>query len=359
MIKILPRLPVYKAFYHYGSPKILPMNYTLGLLYRCNSRCKTCNIYKKKAKELTVDEYDKIFKSLGKSPYWVTLSGGEPFLRNDIDEISERLYHHCKPNIINIPTNGILYEKIPPKVAKIAEKCPKSQIIINLSLDEVGEKHDEIRGISGNFERSIKTWKGLKKLNYKNLALGIHTVISVYNVKRIPKIEDELVKIFQPDSFITEIAEERNELDTMNAGITPALKDYEKAINYLQNKIKQTKFRGISKITQSFRLQYYDMVKRILQQKRQIIPCYAGIASAQISPEGDVWGCCIRAESMGNLRDNDYNFGKVWFSKKANKFRKSVKNKECYCPLANASYTNMLFDPKTLFNVGLEFLHFS
>jgi hypothetical protein len=59
---------------------------------------------------------------------------------------------------------------------------------------------------------------------------------------------------------------------------------------------------------------------------------------------------------MGNLRDVDYDFRKIWFSKAADNFRKSVKHRECYCPLANSSYTNMLLDFETLARVGWEFI---
>jgi hypothetical protein len=83
-----------------------------------------------------------------------------------------------------------------------------------------------------------------------------------------------------------------------------------------------------------------------------VIPCYAGIASVQISPDGEVWSCCIKAKSMGNLRENGYNFKKIFYNAKFEKERKSIKSKECYCPLANAAYTNMLMDIPTLFRVA-------
>ena len=111
------------------------------------------------------------------------------------------------------------------------------------------------------------------------------------------------------------------------------------------------KLKRISNITQAFRIQYYELVKRILLKKRQVLPCYAGFISAQIAPDGEVWPCCINAESIGNLRDVNYDFRKVWFSKKAQEKRKSIREKKCYCPLANASYTNMLFSFRTLAKV--------
>ena len=67
-------------------------------------------------------------------------------------ELAQLAYERCRPGIINIPTNGIL-PTIPNQVERIAGLSPRTQIIINLSLDGVGEKHDFIRGVPGNFKK--------------------------------------------------------------------------------------------------------------------------------------------------------------------------------------------------------------
>ena len=350
MIELIPKIVAYKLYRSFGFPRILPINYTISTLYTCNSRCKTCNIWKKKAENLTISEYEEIFKKLGKSPYWITISGGEPFLRDDLVELCRIIYKYSKPKIINIPTNGILLKKIVQNVKDIASACPQTQIIINLSIDAIGQQHDEIRQVPGNYDKVIKTFNKLKELKNKNLTVGIHTVISKFNVNEFTAISNTLMEL-KPDSYITEIAEERNELETMNADITPDITSYRSAIDYLIHRIKNEKFKGMNKITQAFRIEYYNLVKKILRDKTQIIPCYSGIVSAQISPDGEVWSCCIKALSFGNLRDNNYNFKKIWFSKEMDRERKSIKEKDCYCPLANASYTNMLMNIPTLTRV--------
>lgn len=124
------------------------------------------------------------------------------------------------------------------------------------------------------------------------------------------------------------------------------------AIDTLAESLRDKRPTGIARVTQAFRRQYYEIVKRTLREHRQVIPCMAGVASAQIAPNGDVWTCCIRAESMGNLRDYGYDFAKVWRTAKANELRRSIKAGECYCPLANASYTNMLTHVPTLIKVA-------
>lgn len=355
-IKLISQIPRIKAAYTFPQLKVpLPVNITISLLYSCNSRCLTCNVYEKKVKNFTVEEYDKTFASIGRAPFWFTMSGGEPFLRKDLVDICKVAYERTKPAIINIPTNGSLYNIVPERAEQIIRNCPETAIIVNLSLDGIGEEHDKIRGFPGNWERAMKTYLGLKELKkFPNFTLGIHTVISKFNVSKFPEIYEELIKL-NPDSYITEIAEERVELGTMGEDITPELSDYRPAIDYLINEMKNRKLSGLANMTRAFRLEYYELVKEYLKIKEQVIPCYAGIASAQISPDGDVWPCCIRADSMGNLRDNDYNFRKVWQNTAGKSIRRSIKNRECACPLANASYTNLLVNPKSLVNIAQYF----
>jgi MoaA/NifB/PqqE/SkfB family radical SAM enzyme len=118
--------------------------------------------------------------------------------------------------------------------------------------------------------------------------------------------------------------------------------------------MRERKLTGIAGVTQAFRKQYYEIVKRTLREHRQVIPCMAGVASAQIAPNGDVWTCCVRAQSMGNLREHNYDFGSVWRTGKAGELRRSIKAGECYCPLANAAYTNMLTHEPTVIKVAAD-----
>ncbi len=354
MLKLLPRIPSYYLFRSTGWPRRLPLNLTLSVSFKCNSRCLTCNIYRKTSEDLDLDEWRQVFYSLGKAPFWVTVSGGEPFLREDLPAFVASLYDTCRPSIINIPTNGLLAHRIPECVAEIARRCAKTQIVINLSVDELGSRHDEIRGVQGNFAKVMETFTALKKLNLNNLTVGFHTVISRFNVDRIPDIYQYLLA-FEPDSYVTEIAQAREELGTLESDVAPSYQTYARAADFLYRNLEAATFNRMGNIARAFRSEYYQMVKRILKEKQQIIPCYAGFASAHIAPDGQVWACCTRSESMGNVRRNGYDFKRVWFSKKADQLRERIKMGHCWCPLANASYTNMLFDLRTLFRVGRNY----
>jgi MoaA/NifB/PqqE/SkfB family radical SAM enzyme len=184
--------------------------------------------------------------------------------------------------------------------------------------------------------------------------VGVHSVISNFNVDSFSELCEFVQRELKPDSFITEIAEERVELDTVGLGITPTAEKYTVAIDTLLESMRDKKLTGIAEVTQAFRRQYYDLVKKTLREQRQIIPCMAGVASAQIAPNGDVWTCCVRAQSMGNLREHDYDVGSVWRTSEAKELRRSIKARECYCPLANAAYTNMLTHGTTVMKVSAD-----
>lgn len=356
MAQVVPQLPALKATYVTGRVFALPINITVSVSYRCNSRCKTCNVWLLPNDDLALEEWDRVFESLGKAPYWFTFSGGEPTLRKDLPEMVASAYRHCQPGIINIPTNGIQDKIIPGRVERVLQAAPKSEVIINLSLDAVGAKHNEIRGVRNNWTRAMSTYAGLKALKrqYKNLTVGVHSVISTFSIDSFPELCEYVQRELKPDSFITEIAEERVELDTVGCGITPTAQQYTVAIDTLLEATREVRFSGIAEVTQAFRRRYYDIVKKTLHEQRQVIPCMAGVASAQIAPNGDVWSCCVRAQSMGNLREHDYNFASVWKSGKARELRRSIKAGECYCPLANAAYTNMLTHAPTVMKVAAE-----
>ena len=143
-------------------------------------------------------------------------------------------------------------------------------------------------------------------------------------------------------------------LNTQN-DITPDAEEYKKAITYFVSQLKTNMDnRGLfHRITNAFRIEYYDLAIRILNANRQVIPCYAGISNAHMTPYGDIWACCTLGyeKSMGNLRDHNYDFKKLWKSSQANEVRSYIKAKNCYCPMANQMYSNILMHPPTLFSV--------
>ncbi|WP_156906781.1 radical SAM protein [Desulforegula conservatrix] len=344
----------------------VPINLTFSVTNICQSRCKTCSIWKlykdnpeKRQEELTIQEIRKIFEPMGRI-YVFNVSGGEPFLRDDFPEIIKLACTYLKPSVIHIPTNAIAEKKIRKNLIVILDylknNYPNVKLTIKPSLDHIGKKHDEIRGINGNFEKVISVFKWLKSLktDYPFLHAELGTVVSSWNVRDIGKIS-KYVKTLNPDSYRNEIAEKRSEMFNTGEPITPGPNAYRKAIDFFVKEIKsQMKNKSLfQRITNAFRLVYYDLAIKIMEEKKQVIPCYAGISNVHMTAYGDIWPCCTLGydKSMGNLRDFDYDFKKLWNSRQALMIRMSIYNKECHCPLANQTYSNILLEPRSLIKV--------
>jgi len=353
----------YKLFRTIHIPKMLPLSITVSVTNVCNSKCQTCyvwSLYKEKPwlkeKELKTDEFEKIFESLGKNVVWLTISGGEPYTRPDLVDICEAAYEHCHPKFLVIPTNCLLPSEVEYKTKKILDLYRDSNVVVNLSLDGISKKHDVIRGIPGNFEKVIATYDKIKTLRkeHPNFKVGVHSVVSQFNINDLLELY-EFIKQLEPDNYISEIAEHRNELFNTDKQIAPDLSAYEDLMKELTKRTKEDYLRqkGIVRFIQAYREKYYQLVSRVLKEKRQVLPCYAGFASCQISPYGDLWPCCILAYNaeMGNLRNTEYDFGKVWFSQQAEKVRTDIKAGKCYCPMANVNYTNVLCNITALLEV--------
>src|SRR3989338_1196120 len=283
-----------------------------------------------------------MFKSIGEV-YFFNVSGGEPYLRTDLPKIIELACKYLKPRVIHTPTNALMPQLIERKTREIMEIIkaydPTVPYTIKPSFDGVGKKHDELRGVQGNFDKLVETYKRLKVLqkDFPNLHVGLGTVISKNNLDTIKETVDYALSL-EPDTYINEVAEERSEMFN-DSSITPTGEEYRKATDYFSQEVakKMKNKTGLSRITQAFRLVYYDLTVDILNKKTQVIPCYAGTISAHINAQGIVWACSILAyeKPLGNIRDVDYDFYKVWNSQKAETVRDSIRKKECACPMAN------------------------
>lgn len=372
--KITPYLFSYRMNRWFGCKKFNPMTVTYSVTAACQSRCKTCQIGamfcqdpSRPKKDLKLDEIEKIFKTM-KPVYFFNLSGGEPFMRDDLPEIVELACKYLKPRVIHTPTNAILSDKIvreTERIIKIIQKYdPSVPFTVKPSIDGVGDKHDEIRGVKGNFKCLLKTIEGLKKLEekYENFHLELGTVISNYNIDDLDEIED-FVHSLGIESYRNEVAECRTEFFNLEDPITPPADVYQRLIKDFARKVEDNigKKKRLARTTEAMRVVYYDLAGRILEEKRQVIPCYAGVSNVHINYDGGVWPCCVLgySQQMGNLREYNYDFQKLWHSEKAEEVRKYIKQKNCACPLANQAYSNELMHFPTLVKAGVKSIKFS
>ena len=129
---------------------------TYLVTWRCNARCLMCDIWKKRAEdreEMSPAEVKKAFIGIGKLDA-IRLSGGEPFIRQDLVDIVHNIYEASDPGIIHITTNGMLTDRI-VNFMKNAEH--PGRIHLKVSIDATGERNSILRGVPEAYESAVET----------------------------------------------------------------------------------------------------------------------------------------------------------------------------------------------------------
>lgn len=180
-------------FPHREKPIVIQMPITS----RCNSRCVTCNVWKQHER---VDIDAGILKEALKDPFFsevrtVGLNGGEFSLAPNFMAIVEALTSLPRIESIYLITNGIATERIKEYTKEAKSFCSTHGICVTLciSLDGVGNVHDSIRGVDGNFNKTMSLIKSIsedKDQYCDNLIIG-HT-LSCFNIDKTYEIEDLL-----------------------------------------------------------------------------------------------------------------------------------------------------------------------
>ena len=281
--------------------------------------------------ELSLDEIKQVSFSLGTFKN-LLISGGEPFLRDDLPEICEIFYRHNKICHIHLPTNGFNTERIVNRTRAILQKCPHINLTIGLSLDGLRATHDAIKGVKGSFDRVIETTKGLAELKKKwdNLELYIITVVTKSNVDEIIKLS-EFVKDSLPVDGHGPSPVRGSPYD--KRVIPPGYKEWNDLANtlmpyhrYWNKKTRGMKFRSFLATNRTRYL--YKVYTRVLQGKGLPFRCHAGNSIGVLEPNGDV-KLCELTDVIGNVRSANYDFRTIWFSEEAK--RRREKTKQCSC----------------------------
>ncbi len=348
-----------KLFY---KNKIMPEYVTFFVTNKCNAKCNHCFYWKNlntHLDELGLDEIEKISRSMGNFLFLI-LTGGEPFIRKDLADIAKIFYINNNVRKMNIMTNGILTNRILNTIKNINIKCPELYVTLFISIDDIGENHDRIRGIKGTYKNVLKTMSHLKKIQatYSKLSLGITITYSSFNEDRIIEIYNHIKTNIKPDtincSFIR--GDAKNKIAKKCS-----IDNFVKIQEILKKDLIHKKLKGVydplvRNIVVASKFESTSQLIRIVKKDKYLFPCYAGKINATIYPNGGVFPCELLNDKMGNLRENNYDFKKVWFSKKSDQIRKKIKESKCYCTHECNLLPNTIYNPRFSFKIIKNYL---
>ena len=303
-----------------------PYKLNYAITYRCNSRCKTCSIWKQKpVNELTLEEVQE-FARKNRSFRWIELTGGEPFLRGDVMEIV-RAFKENSPGLylLTLPTNSLCnLEKEAAQIAEMARMgIPK--IAITISLDGNREYHDRVRGIPGNYDRAIALFRRLHDLGRTHPAI---TPVFGYTLSKVNQghfreafesVKDEISYVTHNDFHINLAQLSDNYYGNGGEDILP---DKDVALSEVEYF-----FRNLRRDSPMSMVEY-TFIKKLIEFIKTGVPpmkCRSMDASLFMDSTGNVYPSIMWNRKIANVRDIAYDLGAVWKGPLANGLRQQIR----------------------------------
>ena len=307
-------------------PKVL----VFPITYRCNSKCIMCTIWQRKLEnELTLKEISDLFNdpTLSENVESINITGGEPTLREDFNEIIEVIVEKSpKLREIGVNSNGFNTENVLEKVLKAAElmSSKKKRLNVYISLDGLREIHDKVRGVKGGFEKAWTTIQKLKESEKKYADFHVHLncTINKLNYNQLMKIRQFARKndiaLGYTFAMITDIYIKSEEVKD-NFALEESQK--KEVIAFLDELINNPKRLAISRF-------YFESLKNMIEGNERAIPCIFPQNGCFLEPDGTLRICGTSDKLIfGNIRKKA--FTELWDSKKADGARKLAEDKIC------------------------------
>jgi MoaA/NifB/PqqE/SkfB family radical SAM enzyme len=307
---------------------------------KCTNRCSHCwysadwkdeNLH---GELLTLDELEKLSKSIN-AVRFLTITGGEAFLREDIEEIASLFIINSKISRFDIPTSGFDPDLISKRTINILTKHPNTPFRVDVSLDGTEELHNHIRKNRHAYSNAMKTLQELTKIKqkFRNFDMSIITTVSDDNNHEIDAIGDLVKEVLPNGEWMVNIIR----------GTSPGMQikpetvaAYNKANDIIAERTKNKEFKGdrahkLGKWLSAKNTLRREMIQDTFTGKRRGGGCAAGSLNTVILSNGDVRACEMLPLSFGNLRDFDYDLPKMLVSQKGNQIRKNIQDIECIC----------------------------
>lgn len=244
-----------------------PLAVSFDITARCNQSCGYCGIWKQGIPEISTSDAIRLLEDLRRlGTCWVSFTGGEPLLRDDLGELIA--YAKAKKFYVSVSSNGAL---VPRKIGQL-----KAVDDLKLSLDGSPDVHNKLRA-EGSYDKVITAIQCCQENGVKP---SLQCVLSAQNLDSIDHVLEiarkwDCTVLFQPATQKLLWSDEANDL-------SPEIEPYRQAILGLMD----AKRKG-APIRNSL-----SGLKHIYHwPKPTKMACSAGLLNCELLPDGSVLGC--------------------------------------------------------------------
>jgi MoaA/NifB/PqqE/SkfB family radical SAM enzyme len=280
--------------------------------------------------ELSPQDYkriltDRLFSRIS----FVSVQGGEPTLRTDLEEIAATIVERLpRLRSLNMVSNGLSTKKVLSDVSKMVEICSAKKISLSISISAhgVGKVVDEAYGVNSASERVASTLKELRLLSEHfpfhlllNCVLTNVTLHSVHDFLRWSQDEG-----FPTSFFLGEVRErfmnmDMEEIVRISERDRPFLVSFLRQLSRNRNLLNHSAFR-------------YDRLADMIEGNSvRDLSCHYAMGGVILGSDGSLY-YCPHSRAIGNCRTESAS--NVYYDETNLRYRKnSILRQEClHCP---------------------------
>ena len=315
----------------------MPRFLTWTLNYRCNARCLMCDSWRKtNVGELGAEAALEVVGRIPKTVSVVRVTGGEPFLREDIDVLVDALAIRLRLDVLHVTSNGFLTRRIVEFLSgrRMRTGAPLRLLV---SLDGAQDLHNEIRGREFAFGNAMETIREVAANRRPwNVELAVNqTVVDERGIRDYEELHILLKGLSVPHHVVLAYEESATYSIASEHDASPDAPGSYRPASSIDHDLLARFFERVSIDTASLpvgnriaKLYYLEGIRnRVLKGVGLPNPrCAALGGHLRILPNGDVPVCQFNGRVVGNiLRDG---FDSVWTSRETRDRRKWVEK----CP---------------------------
>jgi Fe-coproporphyrin III synthase len=334
----------------------------------CNSLCRTCFYWEElnQGRDLSFEQIDRLSRTA--PPFHkLWLSGGEPFLRKELAEVIELFYRNNGVRHVNLPTNGLLPQKLDAVITQVLARCPELIIDLNFSLDGLANTHDAIRGVPNNFEKTLATlemasakWKGVRRLRR-----NVVSCITTENYRELVELGVKMLREQELDGHYFEIVR-GNPMDPELKRLSrEQLAALHRRLMFFHERYADRLFshlRGaVRRLARAYYLGHIKFHFQLHQRnhyghKAWPMACTAGQTTIVIDHDGHFRSCELRGK-LGRLQDFDFDLSAALRSPVMRDEIADIPRSQCWCTHSCWIHTSAKFSPRVqLFHIPWSYL---
>lgn len=304
-----------------------PTRAVVALTRRCDLRCRLCHTWElEPGDEMTADEVGRLCRGMP-ALTWLDLTGGEPTLRADIEEVFARILEGTpRLSVLHFPTNGSFVDRAVACARLTRRWRPEVSLLVTVSVDGPEELHDSIRGRSGSFRAALDAFEALRRV--EGVEAWIGTTVGPDNVDALDELERSLaaeLRAWRPGLWHWNLGQVSPHFfgNREEDVALPA----ERASALVRGQLRR-RWPPRSPVD-LMELCFLAMLPSWIEERRTGLTCPALHSTCFVSADARLYPCHVWDRPLADLRELDFDLAGIWSSEEVLRARDEVMRLDC------------------------------